>query len=90
MGLPTGSDLAEAVLARNASIGLPGGLRAMGITGGAEPSGSGSGGGGGGSIVLELNSSGSGIDDWLVEILRRSIRVRGGNAQVVLGQGAAA
>lgn len=32
MGLPAGADLAEAVLARNASLGLPGGLRAMGIT----------------------------------------------------------
>lgn len=32
MGLATGADLAEAVLARNASIGLPGGLRVMGVT----------------------------------------------------------
>lgn len=32
MGLPPGADLAEAVLARNAAIGLPPGLRAMGVT----------------------------------------------------------
>lgn len=32
MGLPAGADLAEAVLARNAIIGLPEGLRAMGVT----------------------------------------------------------
>ncbi len=33
MGLPAGTDLAEAVLARNAIIGLPTGLREMGVTG---------------------------------------------------------
>lgn len=32
MGFPPGADLAEAVLARNAIIGLPTGLRAMGVT----------------------------------------------------------
>ncbi len=32
MELPAGADLAEAVLARNAAIGLPAGLRAMGVT----------------------------------------------------------
>ena len=32
MGLPPGADLAEAVLARNASLGLPAGLSAMGLT----------------------------------------------------------
>lgn len=35
--------------------------------------------------VLELRSSGSRVDDLLVEILRRAVRVRGGNVQTVLG-----
>jgi hypothetical protein len=39
----------------------------------------------GGAMVLELRSSGSAVDDMLVEILSRAIRVRGGNAQLVLG-----
>lgn len=36
--------------------------------------------------VLEIRSSGSRVDDMLLEILRQSIRVRGGNVQVVLGR----
>lgn len=36
-------------------------------------------------VVLELRSSGTRLDDALVEILRRAIRVKGGNVQVVLG-----
>jgi hypothetical protein len=36
-------------------------------------------------IVLELRSSGTPVDEMLLQILRRSIRVRGGNAQIVLG-----
>ncbi|MFD5509104.1 hypothetical protein ACFWIB_15185 [Streptomyces sp. NPDC127051] len=43
--------------------------------------------GGGGTPVLELRSSGSRIDDFLIEILRRSIRDKGGNVQQVLGNG---
>ncbi|MGH2690626.1 MAG: hypothetical protein ACRDKW_17730, partial [Actinomycetota bacterium] len=39
----------------------------------------------GGAVVLELRSSGNRLDDLLVEVLRRSIRVKGGNVQVVLG-----
>lgn len=35
-------------------------------------------------VVLELRSGGSRLDDLLVEMLRKSIRARGGNAQVVL------
>lgn len=42
--------------------------------------------GGGDRVVLELVSSGSRIDDLLVELLRGSIRVRGGNVQTVLGR----
>lgn len=43
------------------------------------------GGGGGGPVVLELRSSGSRIDDLLMEILRGAIRVKGGDVQLVLG-----
>jgi hypothetical protein len=39
-----------------------------------------------GRMVLELRSSGSAIDDFLIEILRGAIKPRGGNVQVVLGQ----
>lgn len=45
-----------------------------------------SGGAGGGPVVLELRSSGTPLDDLLLEILRRAIRVRGGNVQIVLGR----
>lgn len=38
-----------------------------------------------GRAVLEIRSAGSRLDDLLVEILRRSIRSRGGNVQTVLG-----
>ncbi|MFB4273026.1 hypothetical protein [Nonomuraea sp. GTA35] len=36
--------------------------------------------------VIELRSSGSAIDDMLLQILRKAIRVRGGNVQLVLGR----
>ncbi|GGN86409.1 hypothetical protein GCM10010112_67950 [Actinoplanes lobatus] len=39
-----------------------------------------------GRTVLELRSSGSAVDDFLIEILRGAIKPRGGNVQVVLGQ----
>lgn len=39
----------------------------------------------GGATVIEVRSGGSRMDDLLVEILRRSIRTRGGDVQVVLG-----
>jgi hypothetical protein len=41
---------------------------------------------GGGRVVLEIRSGGSRLDDFLVELLRNSIRVRGGNVQAVLGR----
>lgn len=44
-------------------------------------------GGGGGPIVLEIKSSGSRLDDLLVELLRKAVRVRGGDVQLVLGRG---
>lgn len=37
-------------------------------------------------IVIELRSSGSRLDDLLLEILRHAIKVRGGDVQVVLGR----
>ncbi len=48
--------------------------------------------GGGGRpepVVIELRSSGSDVDEFLLKILRRAIRVRGGNAQVILGRAGA-
>lgn len=47
----------------------------------------GSGGASAAPTVLELRSSGSAVDDLLLELLRKAIRVRGGNVQVVLGRG---
>jgi hypothetical protein len=44
-----------------------------------------SGGGRAQKVVLEINSGGSKMDDLIVEIIRKSVRVRGGNVQVVLG-----
>lgn len=41
-------------------------------------------GGGSGPVVIELRSSGSDIDEFLLKLLRRAINVRGGNAQIVL------
>ena len=38
-------------------------------------------------VVLEINSAGSRMDEFILEILRRSVRARGGDVQVVLGQG---
>lgn len=43
------------------------------------------GGGGGGTTVLEIRSSGSRIDDLVLEILRRAVRVKGGDVQLVVG-----
>jgi hypothetical protein len=37
--------------------------------------------------VIEIRSGGTRLDDALVELLRRAIRSRGGNVQVVLGRG---
>lgn len=40
-----------------------------------------------GPVVLEIKSGGSAFDDALVEILRKAVRVRGGDVQLVLGRG---
>lgn len=42
--------------------------------------------GGGGRQVIEIRSGGSKLDDLLVEILRKSVRSKGGNVQLVLGK----
>lgn len=39
----------------------------------------------GSGIVLEIRSGGTRVDDMLVDILSRAVRVRGGDVQVVLG-----
>ncbi|MFF1417477.1 phage tail tape measure protein [Streptomyces sp. NPDC058280] len=41
--------------------------------------------GAGGVTVLEIRSGGSKIDDFLVEILRKAVRTRGGTVQTVIG-----
>ena len=41
--------------------------------------------GGGGSMHLTIDSGGSRMDDLLVEIIRKAVRVRGGDVQGVLG-----
>lgn len=43
-----------------------------------------SGGGGGDTVTLEIDSSGSRVDDLLVEILRRSVKAKGGNVQLAV------
>jgi hypothetical protein len=42
--------------------------------------------GSGGVVKLEINSGGSKLDDLLVELLRKAVRTRGGNVQLVLGR----
>lgn len=44
------------------------------------------GGGRAAPVVLELRSSGSAVDDMLLQILRKAVRVRGGDVQLVLGR----
>ncbi|MCX5229666.1 hypothetical protein [Streptomyces sp. NBC_00233] len=60
---------------------------AMAATGGLHaPGPSGSGVRAQAPTVLEIQSGGSRLDDLLVEVLRSSIKAKGGNVQVVLGQ----
>jgi TP901 family phage tail tape measure protein len=47
----------------------------------------GSGGGGSAAATLVIDSAGARLDELLLELLRKSIRERGGNVQVVLGKG---
>jgi hypothetical protein len=42
-------------------------------------------GNGGGRVVVELRSSGSKTDDFLIDLIRRAVRARGGSVQAVLG-----
>lgn len=46
----------------------------------------GGGGGGNATVTLEVVSGGAKMDDFLVEILRKAVRARGGNVQIVLGK----
>lgn len=39
-------------------------------------------------VVLEVRSSGAPVDDFLAELIRRYVRIRGGNVQAVFGRGA--
>jgi TP901 family phage tail tape measure protein len=43
--------------------------------------------GGPAQVQLEISSGGARLDDLLLEILRKAVRIRGGNVQTVLGQG---
>jgi len=43
-------------------------------------------GGGATVITLEINSAGAKIDDLMVELIRKAVRVRGGNVQFALGR----
>jgi polyhydroxyalkanoate synthesis regulator phasin len=54
---------------------------------GASSRGGGGSGGGPVTVHLEIGSSGQRVDDLLLEILQKRIRVLGGNVQVVLGKG---
>jgi phage-related protein len=60
------------------TVRLPGGSRVSPSAGGMSASGQ--------PIVLEIRSGGARIDDMLVEILRKAVRVQGGNVQLVLGR----
>jgi hypothetical protein len=42
-------------------------------------------GGSGAPVVIELRSSGTAVDNFLLELLRNAIRVQGGNVQTVIG-----
>lgn len=44
-------------------------------------------GGGGAAVVIEIRSGGSRMDDLLVDIIKKAVRVRGGDVQAALGQG---
>lgn len=41
-------------------------------------------GGGGGPVVIEIRSSGSAVDDMLLEIFRKAVHVRGGDVQIAV------
>jgi hypothetical protein len=64
-------------------VKLPGGTRVMNNS--KTESMMRSAGQGGGAVVIEIRSGGARLDDVLVDLLRRSIKAKGGNVQVVLG-----
>lgn len=77
-------ELKKRIGAINTELGLTGSTSVINTTSpNAAPQGAA---GAGNAVTLEINSSGSRMDDMLVELLRKAVRVRGGNVQVVLGQ----
>jgi phage-related protein len=44
-------------------------------------------GGGVATVILEVQSTGSSLDDFIVELIRKAVRVKGGDVQLVLGRG---
>lgn len=58
--------------------GLRNPVAATGVQGAAAPTG-------GSPIVLEIRPDGSDISEWIVRILQRVLRVRGGEVQLILG-----
>lgn len=61
---------------------LPGGSR---VRSNADSRRIAAGSGSGGAITLMIESSGSAADKLLVELIRKSVRIKGGNVQAVLG-----
>lgn len=71
--LPAGQVMATPAAGGAAAVSAPRGVRAAA-------------GAGGGTVVLEVHSGGSRMDDLLIELIRKAVRVRGGgNVQIALG-----
>ncbi|MGW2511267.1 phage tail tape measure protein [Streptomyces scopuliridis] len=89
-GIAQGAEDNRAVLTRTMSslVQAPSATTVAGIGRSMAPAlPGGSVGVGGGRTVLEIRSGGSKLDDLLVELLRKAIRTRGGDVQIVLGTG---
>ncbi|MFE2020140.1 hypothetical protein ACFW9O_19105 [Streptomyces sp. NPDC059499] len=89
--VPAGQSLMGGLMGGIASQ-IPALRNQLGTVTGGIPSmamaGAGGGAAAGGRVVLELRSSGSAVDDFLVDRLRGAVQVKGGgNVQVALGQG---
>ncbi|MFF9199956.1 phage tail tape measure protein [Streptomyces sp. NPDC014779] len=81
-GIESGAPAVDATMAGLVTPPRP----AMAGAGGALSAASGGTRAGGPTVRIELSSSGSALDDWLMERLRKGIQVRGGNVQLVLGK----
>lgn len=66
-------------------IDLPSGTKVWSASDSARMAGQGGGRGGGQPVVLVLQSDGTRLGKLLIEVLRESIRDKGGNVQIVLG-----